>query len=39
MIYILANNFQKLGGALVDATLMLQFDIKPDDSIKIGEVT
>lgn len=34
-----ANNFQKLGGALVDATLMLQFDIKPGDSIKIGEVT
>lgn len=27
------------GGALVDATLMLQFDVKPGDSIKIGEVT
>ena len=34
-----ANNYQKLGGALVDATLMLQFDIKPGDSIKIGEGT
>jgi len=34
-----AANYQKNGGALVDATLMLQFDIKPGDSIKIGEVT
>ncbi|WP_121907366.1 ABC transporter permease [Ulvibacter antarcticus] len=33
-----ALNYQKDGGALVDATLMLQFDINPGDSIKIGEV-
>ena len=33
-----AANYQKLGGALVDATLMLQFNIKPGDSIKIGEL-
>ena len=32
-------NYQKDGGALVDATLMLQYDIKPGDSIKIGELT
>jgi putative ABC transport system permease protein len=34
-----ASNYQESGGALVDATLMLQFDIKPGDSIKIGEIT
>ena len=34
-----AAHYQKDGGALVDATLMLQFDIKPGDSIKIGELT
>jgi putative ABC transport system permease protein len=34
-----ASNYQESGGALVDVTLMLQFDIKPGDSIKIGEVT
>ncbi|WP_340199314.1 ABC transporter permease [Ascidiimonas sp. W6] len=34
-----AANYQESGGALVDATLMLQFGIKPEDSIKIGEVT
>ena len=34
-----AANYQKMGGALVDATLMLQFDVKPGDSIKIGELT
>lgn len=33
------KNYQDLGGALVDATLMLQFDIKPGDSIKVGEIT
>ena len=33
-----ASNYQKEGGALVDATLMLQFDVKPGDSIKIGEL-
>ncbi len=32
------KNYQGSGGALVDATLMLQFDIKPGDSIKIGEL-
>jgi putative ABC transport system permease protein len=34
-----ATNYQEQGGALVDATLMLQFDIKTGDSIKIGELT
>jgi len=36
---IAASNYQDTGGALVDATLMLQYAIKPGDSIKIGEVT
>jgi putative ABC transport system permease protein len=31
--------YQRLGGALVDATLLLQYKIKPGDSIKIGELT
>ncbi len=31
--------YQSSGGALVDATLMLQFKVKPGDSIKIGELT
>lgn len=34
-----AKTYQESGGALVDATLMLQFDINPGDSIKIGELT
>lgn len=34
-----ALNYQENGGALVDATLMLQYDIQPGDSIKIGEIT
>lgn len=34
-----SDNYQDLGGALVDATLMLQFNVKPGDSIKIGELT
>jgi putative ABC transport system permease protein len=34
-----ASNYQQAGGVLVDATLMLQFDVKPGDSIKIGELT
>lgn len=34
-----AEEFQKTEGALVDATLMLQLDIIPGDSIKIGDVT
>lgn len=33
-----SNTYQNSGGALVDATLMLQFDIKPGDSIKVGQV-
>ncbi|WP_132218378.1 ABC transporter permease [Mariniflexile fucanivorans] len=33
------ETYQNLGGALVDATLLLQYDIKPGDSIKIGELT
>ena len=31
--------YQNLGGALVDATLLLQYKITPGDSIKIGELT
>lgn len=34
-----AKTYQSSDGALVDATLMLQFDVKPGDSIKIGELT
>ena len=34
-----AGTYQEAGGALVDATLMLQFGVKPGDSIKIGEIT
>lgn len=34
-----AKTYQTTGGALVDATLLLQFNIKPGDSIKIGELT
>ncbi|NKI32354.1 ABC transporter permease [Croceivirga thetidis] len=34
-----AKNYQYNGGALVDATLMLQYDIVPGDSIKVGKVT
>jgi putative ABC transport system permease protein len=34
-----AASYQDLGGALVDATLMLQFNVKPGDSIKVGELT
>ena len=30
------DTYQEQGGALVDATLMLQYDVKPGDSIKIG---
>ena len=36
---IAAFNYQDSGGALVDVTLMLQFGIKPGDSIKIGAIT
>lgn len=34
-----AKNYTDSGGALVDATLLLQSDLKPGDSIKIGEIT
>ncbi|WP_339885242.1 ABC transporter permease [Polaribacter vadi] len=33
------KNYQELGGALVDATLLLQYDLNPGDSIKLGNVT
>ena len=33
------TRYQDDGGVLVDATLMLQYDVKPGDSIKIGEIT
>jgi len=34
-----SENYQENGGALVDATLLLQFNAKVGDSIKIGELT
>jgi len=34
-----AAMYQEKGGALVDATLMLQFELKPGDSIKLGKLT
>ncbi len=34
-----AESYQDLGGALVDATLLLQFNVQPGDSIKVGEIT
>jgi putative ABC transport system permease protein len=34
-----AANYQQHGGALVDATLMLQYNLKPGDAIKLGEIT
>jgi putative ABC transport system permease protein len=34
-----AKTYQELKGALVDATLMLQFNVKSGDSIKVGKVT
>lgn len=34
-----ARTYQELGGVLVDATLLLQFNIKLGDSIKIGKLT
>ena len=33
-----AQSFLDKGGALVDATLMLQFNLKPGDSIKVGRI-
>lgn len=32
------ENYQKLGGALVDATLLLQYNLNPGDSIKLGKI-
>ncbi|MEM1001102.1 MAG: FtsX-like permease family protein, partial [Bacteroidota bacterium] len=32
------NDYQDDGGALVDVTLMLQYGVKPGDSIKVGEI-
>lgn len=34
-----ARNYQESGGALVDATLMLQFNLKVGDSVKLGKST
>jgi putative ABC transport system permease protein len=34
-----AATYQKLGGALVDATLLLQYNLNPGDSIKLGKLT
>lgn len=34
-----ATSYQTLGGALVDATLMLQYNLQVGDSLKIGEIT
>ena len=34
-----AKEFQALGGAIVDATLLLQYNLKPGDSIKLGKLT
>ncbi|MFP4846722.1 ABC transporter permease [Winogradskyella sp. PE311] len=33
-----SRTYQDSGGALVDATLLLQFNIKPGDSIKVGKL-
>jgi len=34
-----ADEYQELGGALVDATLLLQFDLQVGDSLKLGNST
>ena len=34
-----AFDYQDKSGALVDATVMLQFDLKPGDSVKLGTTT
>ncbi|HET8737958.1 MAG TPA: FtsX-like permease family protein [Pricia sp.] len=34
-----AAEYQQSGGALVDATLMLQFGLQPGDSVSVGKVT
>ncbi|AUC86629.1 hypothetical protein CW731_02950 [Polaribacter sp. ALD11] len=33
------KNYQEIGGALVDATLLLQYNLNPGDSIKLGKLT
>ncbi len=33
-----SRNYQKNNGALVDATVMLQYNLKPGDSIKVGNI-
>ncbi|MGB5499156.1 MAG: FtsX-like permease family protein [Maribacter sp.] len=37
--YAAAKEYNNANGALVDATLMLQFKLQPGDSVKIGELT
>ncbi|MAB58027.1 MAG: hypothetical protein CL524_10825, partial [Aequorivita sp.] len=34
-----ATSYQTLGGALVDATLMLQYNLQVGDSVKVGEIS
>lgn len=34
-----STSYQASGGALVDATLMLQYNLQAGDSIKVGEIT
>lgn len=34
-----AQEYQEKGGALVDATAMLQYNLKPGDSVKLGTTT
>lgn len=34
-----ASTYQEKEGALVDATVMLQYDLKPGDSVKLGNIT
>ncbi|GAA0721292.1 ABC transporter permease [Aquimarina litoralis] len=34
-----ANTYQQKGGVLVDATVLLQYDLKAGDSIKLGVIT
>ena len=34
-----AEEYQQKGGALVDATMMLQYELEPGDSIKVGNLT
>ena len=36
---VVANDYQEQGAALVDATIMLQFNLIPGDSVKIGALT